>query len=30
VRASNAWRSDVKGFKVNQGLTMRVRDVSKS
>lgn len=30
VRASNAWRSNVKGFKVNQGLTLRVRDVSKS
>jgi peptide/nickel transport system substrate-binding protein len=30
VHASNAWRSEVKGFKVNQGLTMRVRDVSKS
>ena len=30
VKASNAWRSNVKGFKVNQGLTMRVREVSKS
>ena len=30
VKASNAWRSEVKGFKVNQGLTMRVRDISKS
>lgn len=30
AHASNAWRSEVKGFKVNQGLTMRVRDVSKS
>ena len=30
VHASNAWRSNVKGFKVNQGLTLRVRDVSKS
>jgi peptide/nickel transport system substrate-binding protein len=30
VHASNVWRSEVKGFKVNQGLTMRVRDVSKS
>jgi peptide/nickel transport system substrate-binding protein len=29
VKASNAWRSNVKGFKINQGLTMRVRDVSK-
>lgn len=30
VQASNAWRSNVKNFKVSQGLTMRVNDVSKS
>lgn len=30
VHASNAWRSEVKGFKVNQGLTLRVRDVRKT
>lgn len=29
VHAANAWRADVKGFVVNQGLTMRVRNVSK-
>lgn len=29
VHASNLWRESVKGFKVNQGLTMRVRDVKK-
>ncbi|MEA2934176.1 MAG: peptide/nickel transport system substrate-binding protein [Variibacter sp.] len=30
VQASNAWRSNVTGFKVNQGLTLRVRDVRKT
>lgn len=30
VRASDAWRSNVKNFKVNQGLTLRVRDVNKT
>lgn len=30
VNVSNAWKSDVHGFKVNQGLTMRVADVSKA
>jgi len=29
VHASNLWRDNVKGFKVDQGITMRVRDVSK-
>jgi len=29
VFASNAWRNDVHGFKVNQGLTMRIADVTK-
>jgi peptide/nickel transport system substrate-binding protein len=29
VKASNAWRSNVQNFKVNQGLTMRVSDVTK-
>ncbi len=30
VHASNLWREPVKGFKVNQGLTMRVKDVGKA
>nr|WP_309402178.1 ABC transporter substrate-binding protein [Aminobacter niigataensis]WMD00119.1 ABC transporter substrate-binding protein [Aminobacter niigataensis] len=30
VSATNAWRKDVQNFKVNQGLTMRVKDVSNS
>ena len=30
VKASNAWKPDVHNFKVNQGLTMRVTDVTKS
>lgn len=29
VSATNAWRKNVKNFEVNQGLTMRVRDVVK-
>lgn len=29
ARASNVWRKDVTGFKVNQGLTMRIADVAK-
>lgn len=29
VKASNAWRSNVQNFKINQGLTMRVSDVTK-
>lgn len=28
VKASNVWTPKVQGFKVNQGLTMRVTDVS--
>ena len=28
VQASNLWRERVKNFKVNQGLTIRVRDVA--
>jgi peptide/nickel transport system substrate-binding protein len=30
VKASNVWRPNVHGFKVNQGLTMRIADVSKT
>ncbi len=30
VKVSNAWRSGVNNFKVDQALTMRVRDVTKS
>jgi peptide/nickel transport system substrate-binding protein len=30
VHAANLWRDNVKGFEVNQGLTMRLREVSKS
>jgi hypothetical protein len=30
VKASNAWRRNIEGFVVNQGLTMRVRDVKKT
>lgn len=29
VKASNAWRPGVQNFKVNQGLTMRVTNVTK-
>ena len=28
VDVTNLWRDEVKGFKVNSGLTMRVRDVT--
>ena len=30
VHATNLWRDHVKGFVVNQGLTMRVKDVDKA
>ena len=30
VKATNVWRTNVRGFKVNQGLTMRIADVSKT
>ena len=30
VHASNLWRDSVKGFRVNQGLTMRVKDVGEA
>ena len=30
VKASNAWTRNVKNFKVNQGLTMRVTNVTKT
>ncbi len=30
AKASNAWRPEVSNFVVNQGLTMRVRDVKKA
>lgn len=30
IYASNAWRTKVQDFKVDQGLTMRISDVSKS
>ncbi|MCD6732441.1 MAG: ABC transporter substrate-binding protein [Burkholderiaceae bacterium] len=29
VRASNVWRNNVTGFKVNQGLTMRIANAGK-
>jgi peptide/nickel transport system substrate-binding protein len=30
VHSANLWRDAIKGFKVNQGLTMRVKDVDKA
>jgi len=30
VHSANLWRDSVKGFVVNQGLTMRVKDVDKA
>jgi peptide/nickel transport system substrate-binding protein len=30
VHAANLWRDSVKGFTVNQGLTMRVKDVDRA
>jgi peptide/nickel transport system substrate-binding protein len=30
VQATNLWRESIKGFQVNQGLTMRVREVDKA
>jgi len=29
VHVTNLWRDSVKNFRVNQGLTMRVREVEK-